>query len=1573
MTARALGRLGITLIGSYFGPIGGAIGAFIGGQLLPPYLGDRSGDVGRIDDLEQNNQSSYGKPIPLAYGSYRLPVNVTWAPKKLIEKAVTSRTGNEDGLFGTDIFSSESHTYRTDFTYFASFSCLISKGVAKKIKKIWANQILIWSESGLDEEGNPVDFPNLVKFSETATADDIGQNSGFQFFRGTDSQMPSAIIENYGRYEDEIATPLGAGRVSAQRGYCYVVFNRLPLANDLNNRRPSVQVEVEYESKSRIIDVTNIEIAEGTPGIENDYRLIGRDYDTGTTYAFSESSGYIKIFNTANPGEREVQSTQSLQVGSARIEAPIIFTANNSKQIPFLDSSGQMLEASDDYDVASSLQLQLESGALAPVRNNSNNNSTARLPYILFQTVSGNTVSIKIAPITSVNLNRANPDTPERERTTNTGLLSRSRPKNIFGDVTVLKTYDLRQETKAVSLVPSGLVSSVDAMSVLALKQNQASTDKGFIIGPQLYEQRQVEEDNDSGSGGGGNTPFRNDRDPNDPGGGFNRDPFGSSGPDETDGPTGQGEEDGPTGQSDGPTGQEDGVTGQADGPTGQADGPTGQQGSHPTDPGDQGDGLRGPSPDVDLPTHGGGDRDLDRGNEQPEFITVALPRTKTPLTVTGEVFGASGDWKDGFIIGTYSDTPVPVPGRQGVTAHLQIYVNNRVEWLGGLTNFRNLKGPYVNLNPKESRRNFPEVYVFYDEPTVGNKKMVRMNHVGAEPHFIVVEETPSSAYSATNTTGMLGNNLQIHLTNIDRGFFGYLTKGYENDTPPWTTLATLIDVDNFGPLSKKLDAVNMERYDDSDGTTGKLINTNLNILTQAWDSNDRSVTYMQSAGNPLANKPIKIYLDKAPLPGKDLLADIVRDISDRAGVDTNDELDVSGIQTKRRTNGRRIPLVVKGFAVTNQSSFKSILETLMDAFLFVCVETSGKVKFTHLTNIEKTANLSYKDMVDEEIVTESRTPEFDLPSQVSVKYINHEFSYQTGTEYSKRIINPDPTSSSRSQSSASFSIVMDPNDAADLSEEMLANAWNSRMSYKFKTPQNFLFLDSGDVVDIALKSGVNIRCRIIKNDFGADNSLDFEAIREDEFSHDSSKAIESKRILAPLPLSRRTQPFLLNVPLLNDSEVDISSVESKVYFGLSGFTKNWNGGILYRKLNDGTDKYTQVGFSSKPTPWGIITNSLADVSDNPFGIDRESSLEIQMTIGELKSATEADFANDRSRAIVNNEVISYRDVEKTGENTYRVSHLMRGLRGTERLIAGHSNGEFFIPIDETGLNSFNLTSENLNVETQYRAVRLNESFDNEPDFSFIAQGNDLKPYAPVNPVATQITGQNAITLSWTRRNRGESELDLNTNPVDLSNSEIAEKYDINIVNNLNRSFGVQTDIEGAQYVFPNTRITSRSFIPAATAANQTIDDSGILRFALNKTLFGPLTVFQQYGRLWINFDFIRDFYPVEIKYFASDLLAQPVPLFELLRKDTLTAPAPFTHETVTYVESNLPSSTNPRVFVYIIVDNTNGATSYIAYRFANYIKSTDRINFDVWQKNDIVGRGHTGRFRNVPIQQIDP
>lgn len=562
---------------------------------------------------------------------------------------------------------------------------------------------------------------------------------------------------------------------------------------------------------------------------------------------------------------------------------------------------------------------------------------------------------------------------------------------------------------------------------------------------------------------------------------------------------------------------------------------------------------------------------------------------------------------------------------------------------------------------------------------------------------------------------------------------------------------------------------------DTSDGSV--ICNNSVNSLTgslpmngtaqtqQVYNSRRQSITYLDTDG-----RLRELFMCKKS-SNKVTLASIVTDLSLEAGFNTS-EIDVTELTD-----------LVCGYTVGRQMEARQAIEPLRTAYHFDGVESDGVVDF------KKRGRASTRTILQEDMVargganpvyTESRIQEVELPMRLAIIHNDPDRDYLTGTQTSKRSIFPAPTSFSLNKREISTPVVMDEDQARQLSEVKLFTAWNERVSRDFQANWEHLDLDPADVVDLNL-DGVTVKARIANTTVDIDLSMLISTVTEDSVLLTSTVLGDGGAGVPPqtLPQGVATKLFIFDVPSLRDVDVPLNF--SRPYVAMSGFVEGWNGGVLWDSPDNTV--YAPVVGVPNPITWGIMGSTLPNTA-TPFQTDETTTLTLFPQVGTLASVSQTQFLDLENVLLIgdpvaaNWEIVPFRDVSLVN-GRYEVTHLTRGRRGTDIHVGSHGASEFWVYLNRSMLEAFPLTTGQLNVLRYYRGV-ANGVIVEDADISTLTHvGADLKPYAPVLLEAV-LDGSNNIDFNWVRRTRSGGAWQDQFGTVPLS--EATEDYEVDIL-----------------------------------------------------------------------------------------------------------------------------------------------------------------------------------------------
>lgn len=215
----------------------------------------------RLSDLKVQS-STYGKDIPVVYGSSRLAGNLIWLKNNQLEEVrVVTEEGGKGGGGGQEVVTYE---------YYATFAVAICEGEIDGIRKIWADSVLIYTD---DASTSPMEVLAQKSARQSVT-----------IYTGSATQEPDSLIE------------ADVGAAPAYRGTAYVVFTRLPLKK-YGNRIPNMTFEI-VEGNTTPDQIASFDWERIKPGSEDQDGWCNTGYNLDSNFQAVSAHG---LWTTTSP------------------------------------------------------------------------------------------------------------------------------------------------------------------------------------------------------------------------------------------------------------------------------------------------------------------------------------------------------------------------------------------------------------------------------------------------------------------------------------------------------------------------------------------------------------------------------------------------------------------------------------------------------------------------------------------------------------------------------------------------------------------------------------------------------------------------------------------------------------------------------------------------------------------------------------------------------------------------------------------------------------------------------------------------------------------------------------------------------------------------------------------------------------------------------------------------------------------------------------------------------------------------------------------------------------------------
>ena len=530
-----------------------------------------------------------------------------------------------------------------------------------------------------------------------------------------------------------------------------------------------------------------------------------------------------------------------------------------------------------------------------------------------------------------------------------------------------------------------------------------------------------------------------------------------------------------------------------------------------------------------------------------------------------------------------------------------------------------------------------------------------------------------------------------------------------------------------------------------------------------------------------------------------------IADILERGGLTASD-YDVTGIDAS---------YTITGYAISGAKSVAATLEPIMLVWNLGVQEENGVLMFydrgneTTLTDIrDDDWSAHIEGGEPEEGLLISERPIFDLPSEVSVSYVDQDTDDQIGEARARRI-----DFVSDIQESINVPIVMTAGRARTVAEIRLWRAWNDKRKAVFKLPPRFLQATEGDIVPVTL-NGETYNVRLTRISRGNNFIHDCEGVVQDNTEFDFTEDGE----VGETDDGTVDQPGNLLLMLWNSGPLsDEHTTEAGFYwaFCLMSPVATFAGGSLYNSP-EAAGTYSLVGGSPEATIF-LTEDQLPDTA-NPNLIDNINTIDVQMVNGTLSSVNEIDLLNGANRVMMQNgELIGFLTATSIGTNRYTLSGLLRGLRNTERFTATHNLDSEACVLLESGLIQFESHNLGLIGATEYfKPVAVGQVVDDIDEEAFVYAGCTIKPFSVANVEATR-DGSNDVTVTWDRRSRAlYRELTAATPPPLVDG---VETYEVDLLNPAGSEV-----IQTFSVTSPTTPITDAEVVAAGYSSGAAIN-----------------------------------------------------------------------------------------------------------------------------------------------------
>lgn len=485
-------------------------------------------------------------------------------------------------------------------------------------------------------------------------------------------------------------------------------------------------------------------------------------------------------------------------------------------------------------------------------------------------------------------------------------------------------------------------------------------------------------------------------------------------------------------------------------------------------------------------------------------------------------------------------------------------------------------------------------------------------------------------------------------------------------------------------------------------------------------------------------------------------------------------EYDFSDVETKE----------MLGFVIPGRTEGRNILDHIAQPMFYRVVEVDGEIKpVVRGGSSVATIDVGYlgaqpgNEPTGDGVIT-TRQQEIELPYTITLNYPSATQDYNQMSQEARRL-----TRYSQQETTLSYNIVFTDNQAKQIAETFLFSEWVQRMRHTFISGWRYLWLSPGDIVTIPTILG-NRRAEILEISTELMGPVQFNLVEDDASVYYQTAVGAQGNSGIGVELSIEPYFFVDDLNAIFDRDADFIGW----YASCTSIRTSWPGAIGYCDETIRADEswtwwyggntVTPFDFTT-PCVMGEITGTPANIDVSHCVWDDVNTFDILIYRGQLSSAANnLAVYNGANILVIGKEILQFRDVTYLGSGVYRISHLLRGRRGTEEEMAlGHNDGDRVTLVTPSS-KRFNAHMLHLNDTIGFRPVEKNRYYSVMPSYeNVLLEGRSRKPYSPCLVAGTR-DGSLNLTITWVRRARkGGQWEDHHDVPLD----EPTEKYVVDI------------------------------------------------------------------------------------------------------------------------------------------------------------------------------------------------
>jgi hypothetical protein len=434
---------------------------------------------------------------------------------------------------------------------------------------------------------------------------------------------------------------------------------------------------------------------------------------------------------------------------------------------------------------------------------------------------------------------------------------------------------------------------------------------------------------------------------------------------------------------------------------------------------------------------------------------------------------------------------------------------------------------------------------------------------------------------------------------------------------------------------------------------------------------------------------------------------------------------------------------LVSGFMIERVMTGRDALEGLMTAFAVDAAEGAGRLRFfmrehAAVTMLGPDRFAETAETAPNPVIR--RAQETELPAAVKLSYV------EAGRDYRLAVVEAKyEGGSSKRDGLIGLPAAVTQELAQRRAEVTLQEAWSARERVDVALPLSCLALEPGDGLCLTLPSGPYV-LRIEEISDGMCRKI--RGRRFDRAIYTAAAAAERAEAAEVAVVYGPPDAEILDLPLAD-------GIEQAHAPWIAATANPWPGGLaLYRETGSSSMAFNRD--ISLAAVMGETTSALALGPLDQF--DRGNALTVRLVSGTLAAVTAEQLLQGANIAAIGNmttgwEIIQFAGAELIGEQTYRLSLLLRAQSGSApEMLDLRPAGQRFVMLDAAVVQP-DLSLSQAGLETSWHLLPAESELGQaERVIVHQSQLRGLRPLSPVQPRATWAGAD--LRVSWIRRTR---------------------------------------------------------------------------------------------------------------------------------------------------------------------------------------------------------------------------